>query len=85
MLSNVQLYIRIGPGICSALLHKYLADLQVKSEIDKKPVIKTMVQNQTITIQQKLFQDLQRFAAYRQRQPHTRKTGVSASSRWYSL
>lgn len=56
---------------------KYLAALEVKSEIDKKPVIKTIVQDQTITIHQKLFQDLHRFAAYRRGRPHTRKTGDS--------
>lgn len=58
---------------------KYLAALEVKSEIDKNPVIKTIVQNQTITVDQKLFQDLHRFAAYRRGRNHTRKTGESVN------
>ncbi len=54
---------------------KYLTSLEVKSEIDNEPVIKTIVDNQTITIDNKLFQNLHQFAAYRKRRPHIRKAG----------
>jgi len=58
---------------------KYLVALEVKSELDKKPVIKTIVQNQTISVDQKLFQALHRFAVYRRGRHHTRKTGESVN------
>jgi tetratricopeptide (TPR) repeat protein len=72
-LNETILFLKIDKG----QNEKYLATLEVKSEIDKKPVIKTIVQNQTITVDQKLFQDLHRFAAYRRGRRHTRKTGDS--------